>query len=141
MFELSARRAFACVNVRGLNLAPLDCFERIQETDPTAVRLIIVGFGQMGRHLALQAAKIGHFANFRKPKITVVESTGSARPTRFLAEYPRFHDLCDYQFVETAKERSELISKLRALTKPADGARELVTRFLLAQPQRADEER
>jgi voltage-gated potassium channel Kch len=94
------------VNVRGLDLfelasrqvlrkAPID-YERIKSTDPTVVHLVVVGFGSMGTQLALQSAKIAHFANFRKPRVTVVEREGSTRADNFLARHPKFNQICDF---------------------------------------------
>jgi hypothetical protein len=130
------------VNVRGLDLfelatrqilarSPLD-FERIQPTDATSVRLVIVGFGPVGQQLALQAAKIGVFANFRKTNVTVVEREDSGRPQSFLDRYPKFTEICDFTRVPLKLERSPIneidsVSQLGALAAPQGNARELLT--------------
>jgi hypothetical protein len=89
-FDLAARLVLA--------KAPLD-WERIGEHDPTVAHLVIVGLGAMGRHLAVHAARIGHFANFHKLRITVIDERNSTRPAEFLARYPKFPDVCEYAFV------------------------------------------
>ncbi len=94
------------VNVRGLDLfelaarqvlrrVPLD-YERINPADSTIVHLVIVGFGSMGQHLAMQAARIGHFANFKKLRITVVEQKDSERTAVFTKGHKKFADVCDF---------------------------------------------
>jgi TrkA-N domain/RyR domain len=118
-FELAARRI--------LRKVPLD-FDRIRPEDRTVVRLVICGFGSMGQYLALQAARIGHFANFRKLRVTILEQTGSARPESFLLRYPRFKDVCDFQVVpiELADSQFDTQSAIRAI--PSGGVeKELMT--------------
>jgi voltage-gated potassium channel Kch len=86
MFELAARQI--------LRKVPLD-YERIRDSDARTVHLVIVGFGSMGQHLALQAARIGHFANSHKLRVTIVERKGSTRRHAFLASVSKFRDVCD----------------------------------------------
>lgn len=88
-FELAARQI--------LRKAQLDS-ERIKPGDPTVVHLVIVGFGSMGRYLALQSARIGHFANFQKLRVTVLERKGSSRPADFCDRHKRFEEVCDFTF-------------------------------------------
>ena len=90
-FELAARKAFRDF--------PLD-MPPIREGDLTIVHLVIVGFGQMGQHLALQAARIGHIANFRKLRITVVEDKNCPRRDRFLSRYPGMKAVCDFRGID-----------------------------------------
>jgi voltage-gated potassium channel Kch len=107
------------VNVRGLDLfrasarkaftkSPLD-FQSIRPTDPSVVHLVIVGFGPMGQSLALQAARIGYFANSKKLKITVVEQSPdpqskNARYMEFLTRFPQIRDICDFTAIEASVE-------------------------------------
>lgn len=96
------------VNVRGLDVyelaarqvlreAPLD-YELIRPADTSRVHLVIVGFGPMGTQLALQSARIGHFANLQKLRITVLEQKGSTRPDHFLEQYSKIKTICDFSF-------------------------------------------
>jgi hypothetical protein len=82
----------------------------------------------MGRHLALQAAKIGHFANFKKLRVTVVEQRGSKRPETFLERYPKFREVCDFEFIPLDIPEGEFDpdAVVRALPRP-DAAKELST--------------
>ena len=125
------------VNVRGLNLHELAARQVLRENpldrggiksrEETVAHLMIVGFGPMGQHLALQAAKIGHFANARKLKVTVFD----AKPDRyagFLLQYAAFTEICDadFQAIPTTQERPEPDLVLREIAR-SDGAPRLIS--------------
>lgn len=74
-------------------------YERIDAGDPRAVRLIVVGFGKMGESVAVQAARIGHFANGRKLKITAVDKSAE-EVHRLSSRYPQLGQICDLEFVQ-----------------------------------------
>jgi len=118
-FELVARRV--------LRKVPLD-FEPIRHEDATVVHLIIFGFGSMGQSLALQAARIGHFANFRKLRITVLEQKGSGRPDSFLLRFPKFREVCEFNVIpiELTDGQFDPETAIRAIP-PAGPDKELVT--------------
>jgi hypothetical protein len=118
-FELVARRV--------MRMAPLD-FDRIRHDDATLVHLVICGFGSMGQHLALQAARIGHFANFRKLRITILEQTGSLRPESFLLRYPKFKEICDFNVVPIELTDGQFDPETATRAIPSGGGeKELVT--------------
>lgn len=60
----------------------------IDRNDPRTVHVVIVGFGRMGRSLALRAAKLGHFANGKKLRISVIDRHAAQARERFLGHYP-----------------------------------------------------
>lgn len=62
--------------------------------------LIVVGFGQMGERVALQAAKTGHYAGNRHLHITVIDREARLRQTAFLGRYPHFASTCPVDFLE-----------------------------------------
>ncbi len=76
---------------------PLD-HHGISATDPRQVHLIIIGFGGMGRALAVKAAQLGHFANHRPLKISVLDADAPAREQSLLFRYPAFHKTCEISF-------------------------------------------
>jgi len=93
------------VNVRGLDLpelharllfarCPLD-YKPILETSDLRVHLVIAGFGQMGQSIALQAARIGHFANDRPVRLTIVERDAARLLAAFKTRYPGTLKACD----------------------------------------------
>ena len=60
----------------------------IRPNDPRTVHLVIVGFGRMGRSLALRAAKMGHFANGKLLRISVIDREADRQREHFLFRYP-----------------------------------------------------
>jgi 3-hydroxyisobutyrate dehydrogenase-like beta-hydroxyacid dehydrogenase len=123
LFELAARQVFS--------RSPLD-FERIQPTASTVVHLVIVGFGPMGQNLALQAAKIGHFANFKKIKLTVIvdRATNPTLP-EFQKQYPhlppKLAEICDLNVVGLSLQDADWRTKLTSLLSQDLVAKELTT--------------
>lgn len=123
LFELAARQA--------LNERPLD-FTGIREDeekeDQRVVHLVIVGFGPMGQQLALQAAKIGHFANFKKLKVTVFEREGSSRPENFHTRYPMLSKkICDFTSEPVSIDAADSVKKVACSARPQEEQEELVT--------------
>jgi len=71
------------------------------------VHLVVVGFGKMGQGVALQAARIGHFANGCPLRITVVDKKADEVRAGFLSLYPQFGAVCDLGFVQTMASSGE----------------------------------
>ena len=72
---------------RLLQELPLDG-DGITQDDPRTVHVVIMGFGRMGRSLALRAAKMGHFANGRKLRISVIDRQADHHRQHLLFHYP-----------------------------------------------------
>jgi hypothetical protein len=91
VFDSEARRVFRD--------HPLDG-EGIGKDDPRTVHVVILGFGRMGRSLALRAAKIGHFANGKALRISVIDRNAVKVSDRFLVRYPMLggQSICDLKF-------------------------------------------
>jgi hypothetical protein len=98
---------------------PLDR-ERLGVEDPRVVHLIVIGFGQMGESLVLQAAKIGHYANGRRLRVTVVDQFAERRRRSFYLRNPQFDQVCDINFIELAGDDPELLGKVAAWCAEAD---------------------
>ena len=60
----------------------------IGKDDPRTVHVVIIGFGRMGRSLALRAAKMGHFANGKLLRISVIDRIAGRQREHFLFRYP-----------------------------------------------------
>ncbi len=63
--------------------------------DPRCAHLIILGFGRMGRTLAVRAAQVGHFANGKRLRISVIDHRAELHEGALLFRYPRFREVCD----------------------------------------------
>lgn len=58
------------------------------------VHLVIIGFGRMGESLALQAARLGHYAWGHPVHLTVLDEAADQKVNLFLRRYPRFREIC-----------------------------------------------
>ena len=97
VFDTEARRV--------LRDHPLDG-AGIRTDDPTAVHVVILGFGRMARSLALRAAKVGHFANRKKLRISVIDRNADRQRERFAFRHPALADgkICDLEFFSAEAE-------------------------------------
>jgi hypothetical protein len=86
IYELTARQLF---EARPLDHAP------IPEDSAKRVHLVIAGFGQMGQAIALQAARVGHFANGARMRMTIVGPVATTCWEGFIARFPQFTQICD----------------------------------------------
>jgi hypothetical protein len=64
----------------------------------TGVRLVILGFGSMGRAVAVEAAQIGHFANGLPLSIEVIDRHADLHQQALLFRYPNFEKACAIHF-------------------------------------------
>ena len=101
LFDLEARRLLR-------EHLPLDG-RGLTKDDPRQAHLVILGFGRMGRALAVRAAQVGHFANGKRLRISVIDRRAEFQEAALLFRYPRFREVCDLCFhaldVETPQVR------------------------------------
>lgn len=71
---------------------PLD-HEPIGANSESEVHLVIAGFGHVGQGVALQAARIGHFANHKPLRITVLDRNPDRAAMPFRAMFPCFGEV------------------------------------------------
>ncbi len=90
---------------------PLDWMP-IAQADATVVRLVIIGFGQMGEAIALQAARTGHYANGRKIRLTIIDREAARRQRAFTARYPRLDQVCETEFLELDAAEPATLSQI-----------------------------
>jgi hypothetical protein len=92
---------------------------------------VIVGFAATGQAMALQAARIAHFANERgtalKTRITVIDAELEGRLSSFRQHHPYYDEVCEFESAAAAAE-SDLAAQIVTTCREAkDGVRELVT--------------
>ncbi|HEX5746461.1 MAG TPA: NAD-binding protein [Archangium sp.] len=92
---------------------PLDR-ERVGPGDPRFVHLCVVGFGQMGESVALQAARLTHLANGSRLRVTIVDRKAEERRQRFLGRCPGFTEVADLDVLEGDVEYAEVLTRLEA---------------------------
>ena len=85
---------------------PLDR-QGIGHSDPRQVHLVIVGLGAMGRRVAIKAAQLGHFANRRPVRISVIDRAAGEREQEILFRYPGIRQTCDLTFHECAIQSTQ----------------------------------
>ena len=83
-----------CLLVDGL---PLD-HAGVAPDDPRGVRLVILGFGRMGRALAVRAAQVGQFANGRRVRIDVIDRHANANRDALLFHHPQIESAAELVF-------------------------------------------
>ena len=81
--------------------------------DARTVHLIVVGFGQMGQSLALQAARVGHFANGRRVRVTAVDREVDRRAEAFRGRHPAVPDLVDLRTIQGDVTRATVLDQIR----------------------------
>lgn len=92
---------------------PLDR-ERLGAGDPRFVHLCVVGFGQMGESIALQAARLVHVANGSRLRVTIVDRKAEERRQRFLGRCPGFTSVADLDVLEGDVEYAEVLERIEA---------------------------
>jgi hypothetical protein len=85
------------------NFAP-DHFVKVRKRTDPALHILIVGFGWTGESLAVQAARVGHYANGKKLKVTVLDLATEAKAERFYHDYPYVDQILDLRFVTANAE-------------------------------------
>ncbi len=91
---------------------PLD-WKPIMADSPVQVHLLVIGLGEMGENVLIQAARIGQFANGRKVRVTVVDRAASARAADLKERYPQLDQVCDLDF-KALEARDPAVSALAA---------------------------
>lgn len=86
----------------------------------TSVRLVIVSFGQMGESVLLQAARIGHFADGRKVRATVIDPDATRLKQNFNFRYPNFDQASETEFLNTEFETPEVAALIKQLCSESD---------------------
>jgi hypothetical protein len=112
VFDIAARRLLS-------ERMPLDRAEGVRVNEARTVQLVIIGFGRMGRSLALRAAKMGHFANGTKLRIIVIDQHAHANEQKLLFRFPAIREVCDMDFRQMEAESAQARTLVAELCDPA----------------------
>ncbi len=96
---------------------PLD-YVSIGPTEQRVVHLIVIGIGQMGEAVLIQAVKIGHFAHGLKLRVTVLNLGMDKRQRVLLQRYPQLSQVCDIEFLEGDAEDPQTLDGLAKRCRP-----------------------
>lgn len=77
---------------------PLDSY--LNRDRDIQYHLVVIGFGQTGEAITLQAAKTCHYTGSRRFKITVIDSLAAYKEKVFIDEFPNISHVCDISFVQ-----------------------------------------
>lgn len=105
--ELWARKMFVGIQYnndsdRDVLRSPLDYRPITSETSEDFVHLIIVGLSRIGEALALEAARICHFPNYRhkKTKITIIDNNMQIEMDFFKQKCGELFNLCRWTYTD-----------------------------------------
>jgi hypothetical protein len=98
LFDVAVRKLFQDRNLMVLDRGG------IKEGDVRQVHLVILGFGRMGQTVAVRAAQLGHFANRKPLRISVIDQQAAQRRQALLFRYPNFEKTCQIDFHEQEAE-------------------------------------
>jgi len=113
LFDSAARRLL-------IDEMPLDRPAGLRANDPRQAALVIVGFGRMGRALAVRAAKLAHFANGRPLRLTIIDQQAALQEQRLLFRYPAFREIAD---LDVHALDAESLEARRVIQEACDPAR------------------
>ena len=99
---------------------PLDVDPHRESGSSETAHLVIVGFGQMGESIALQAARIGHFASGKRLRITIIDPAAEERRQSLLARYPQLEQVVELAFESRSIEHPDVREQLSAWARSPD---------------------
>jgi voltage-gated potassium channel Kch len=78
----------------------------IKAGEPDKVHVVILGLGRMGRSVALRAARMGHFANRQRLRISVIDRHAERQRESLLFHYPALKsgEICQLDFHQAEAE-------------------------------------
>ncbi len=80
--------------------------------DGRRLHMVLGGLGQMGEAVLLRLVRSAHYANGRKPAVTVVDLQPTACKERLLERYPALPLHCDLAFVQADLGRPETAKRI-----------------------------
>lgn len=126
---VSGIRASANLESKGIRLVNLDiarAHDFARKLDPLRgflvarnewkpSHVVILGFGDLGRAMALETASASQWSDVqgRKPRVTVVDMNASDREDRFRAQHPEIHNALDIDFKQADIQSATSLQFLR----------------------------
>jgi voltage-gated potassium channel Kch len=82
--------------------------------------LICIGMGTTGEATVVQAARIGHFANGRKLRVTIVDLQAGKRSIVFYGRHGWVREVCELEFIEGDVADENVLLELRRRIEDSD---------------------
>lgn len=130
------------VNIRCFNIYENAARQLFRDHPPDAtaltlgqdsVHLLLIGFGQMGQSIVLQAASVGHYANYGRIRVSVVDKLAERKGRLFFHNHPNLHNICDVTLHSFDIDDSEFLSG--AVLDGLPGGRNSVTQAIICIEQ------
>jgi len=111
--ESWAQKLFAIQKKNTINLSsntteyiPLD-YKKIDINSNNYVHLVILGMSRMGKALAIEAARLGHYPNYekKKTKITFIDQDAERQEQFFRNSYETFYQAVDVHRINTLNNK------------------------------------
>ena len=98
---------------RTFNYLPLEGEKGISPNDDKTVHLVVVGMSKMGIAMALQAAQIAHYPNFkpengRRTRITFIDSNADSEKDFFMGRFQNMFNLTRYRYLDLSNGVDDL---------------------------------
>jgi hypothetical protein len=81
--------------------------------------LVIVGLGELGECVLLEAVRNGYFASERRLRVIVVDPDGERREAELLSRYPQIRQVCDIGFAGLAAGDPAVVALVREAAEEA----------------------
>jgi len=78
-----------------------DMFKHVTTPDAPQLHILIAGFGALGQTVFVQAARMAHYYNLKKLKITVLDPDAEVQGNKLLKRYKEITNIIDYQFISS----------------------------------------
>lgn len=106
-YEFWAQKVFVNNNsgLADIDYKPLDYYPIVSVESDKYVHLIVIGMSKMGIAMALQAAHLAHFPNYKKKKtcITFIDREAETEMNKFKQKYEALFDVSASCFIDATK--------------------------------------
>ena len=88
----------------------------VQKTDPQP-HILILGYGKLGKAIALQTFRVAHYRNDKKTLVTIIDEKASVCETKLKSRIPSLNEIADIRFITKDPEilNEESLSELQSV--------------------------
>jgi voltage-gated potassium channel Kch len=98
---------------------PLD-WRAVAVGSPTQALLVIIGLGELGESVLVEAVRIGCLANERRLRVIVVDPDAGRREMELRGRYPEIDRVCDLRFEKLAAGEAAVVALVKAAGEEVD---------------------
>lgn len=78
-----------------------DIFQPVTSIDAPQLHVLIAGFDKLGQSVFIQSARMGHYYNLKKLKITVIDVDANAKGSKLISKYKEIDNIVDFIFIDS----------------------------------------